>query len=108
MTSRTSLLRRSVVLTSVLLLTALAACGKKGLPEECDLYLARYDCWLAKQGMQDRSKTIDTMRQTWTDASKTGPGRKAIVDACNKSQAEMESKFATAGCANAAPAVKEK
>ena len=74
------------------------------MPPECDQYLARYDCWLGKQGMQDRATTIEGMRNTWNEASKTGAGRGAVKKACEKSQEEMASKFATAGCANALPA----
>jgi len=108
MTSKTSLPRRASVLVAVVLFTALVACGKKGMPEECDAYLARYECWLGKTGMAagDVSKTVGTMRTTWTDASKTSVGRGAVLDACKKSQGEMESKFAAQGCANAAPAAK--
>ena len=108
MTSKTSLARRASVLLSVVLFTALIACGKKGLPEECDQYLARYECWLGKTGMakSDVSTTVGGMRTTWTEASKNSVGRNAVLDACKKSQGEMESKFASQGCANATPAAK--
>ncbi len=85
-----------VVLTS-------AACGKKGLPEECDGYLARYDCYMAKMGVADRATTIDGMRNTWTEASKTTTGRAAVQTACGSSEAQMAAKFAEAGCAGAKP-----
>ena len=105
MTSKTSLPRRASIFAAVVLFAALVACGKKGMPEECDQYLARYECWLLKTGMQsvDVNKTVGTMRTTWTDASKTSVGRNAVLDACKKSQGEMESKFASQGCANAMP-----
>lgn len=108
MNVRTSLSRRVSVVVSVLLFTALVACGKKGLPPECDQYLARYDCWLGKTGMDAaaRGNTVGTMRTTWTEASKNSTGRTAVLEACKKSQGEMESKFASTGCASAAPAAK--
>jgi hypothetical protein len=108
MTAKTSLPRRASVLAAVVLFTALVACGKKGMPEECDQYLARYECWLGKTGMaaSDVSQTVGGMRTTWTEASKTGPGRNGVLEACKKSQGEMEAKFASTGCANAAPAKK--
>jgi hypothetical protein len=108
MTSKTSLSRRASVLAAVVLFTALVACGKKGMPEECDQYLARYECWLGKTGMaaSAASSTVGTMRTTWTESSKTSVGRGAVLDACKKSQGEMEAKFASTGCANAAPAAK--
>jgi hypothetical protein len=95
---------RRLFVSVLVLLVPVAACGKKGLPEECEQYLARYDCWLGKSGVADKQTTIDVMRKTWTDASKSGPGRAAIVGACEKSQAEMEQKFASSGCATATPA----
>ena len=105
MTTKTSRSSRAAIVAAVVLFTALVACGKKGMPEECDQYLARYECWLAKTGMApaDAAKTVGTMRTTWTDASKTSVGRGAVLDACKKSQGEMESKFASSGCATAAP-----
>ena len=108
MNVRTPVLRRASIVVSVLLFTALVACGKKGLPEECDQYLARYDCWLGKTGMDAtaRGTTVGTMRNTWTEASKNSTGRAAVLDACKKSQGEMEAKFASTGCATAMPAAK--
>jgi hypothetical protein len=108
MTTKTSLPRRASVFAAVVLFTALVACGKKGMPAECDQYLARYECWLGKTGMpaSSVSSTVGGMRTTWTDASKTSVGRNAVLDACKKSQGEMEAKFASTGCANAAPAAK--
>ena len=108
MNLRTSLPRRVSVVVSVLLFTALVACGKKGMPPECDQYLARYECWLGKTGMDAtaRGNTVGTMRSTWTEASKNSTGRAAVLQACQKSQAEMESKFASTGCATAVPAGK--
>ena len=108
MSSKTSLPRRATVLVAVVLFTALVACGKKGLPEECDQYLARYQCWLGKTGMaaSDVSTTVGGMRTTWADASKTSVGRGAVLDACNKAQGEMAAKFASTGCATAAPTAK--
>ena len=109
MNVRTSLPRRASVVLSVLLFTALVACGKKGLPPECDQYLARYECWLGKTGMDAsaRGNTVGVMRNTWTEASKNSTGRAAVLDACKKSQGEMESKFASTGCANATPSVEK-
>lgn len=108
MTSKTSLPRRASVLAAVVLFTALVACGKKGMPEECDQYLARYECWLGKTGMASPAvqQTVGGMRTTWTETSKNSTGRNAVLEACKKSQGEMEEKFASTGCANAAPAAK--
>jgi hypothetical protein len=79
------------------------ACGKKGLPEECERYLAHYDCFLAKSGMTDRAATVDGIRDTWTTASKTPQGRSAILQACLTTEAQMDGKFRTAGCADVVP-----
>lgn len=108
MSSKTSLARRASVLFAVVLFTALVACGKKGMPEECDQYLARYECWLGKTGMPAASvqQTVGGMRSTWAEASKNSTGRGAVLDACKKAQGEMEAKFSAQGCANAAPAAK--
>lgn len=93
----------SVFFVLGLLVAVTAGCGKKGLPEECDAYLARYDCYLAKMGMTDRATTVEGMRTTWTDASKTSTGRSTVQTACVTSEASMTAKFAEAGCANAKP-----
>ena len=109
MSQKTSLPRRAAVVFAVLSFTALLACGKKGMPEECDQYLARYECWLGKTGMAPSAvqSTVGGMRSTWTEASKNSTGRNAVLEACKKSQGEMESKFSEKGCANAAPAAKQ-
>lgn len=92
-------MRRALVVFSVLALTVVA-CGKKGLPPECDQYLAKYDCYMTKQGMlpADRQATLGGMRSTWTTTSSTSDGRKAALAACQKMDSEMVSKFAEAGC----------
>ena len=108
MTSKTSFRSRATVVFAVLSFAALVACGKKGMPEECDQYLARYECWLGKTGMAPSAaqSTVSGMRSTWTEASKNSVGRNAVLDACKKSQGEMESKFTEKGCQSAAPAKK--
>lgn len=93
---------RRVVFVIGSALLVMAACGKKGLPEECDRYLAGYDCFLTKSGVADKQTTLDTMRTTWTTASETSTGRAAILTACQQSQAQMEQKFKESGCATAA------
>ena len=62
-----------VTTTIAVLLVVVVACGKKGLPEECDQYLARYDCYMTKSGMSaaDRQTTLGGMRDTWTTTSNT-------------------------------------
>lgn len=86
----------------VLLALALpvAACGKKGLPPECDAYLVRYDCFLTKSGMAaaDKQKTLDGMRSTWVTASNNPTGRNAVLGACKQMEASMASQLATSGC----------
>lgn len=84
-----------------------SACGKKGLPKECEEYLVRYDCFLAKHGMAERASTIKTMRQTWKEGCKTTVGRAAITSACKQSMAQMQSKFDEDGCKGGAPAAGE-
>ena len=74
------------------------ACGPKGLPPECDQYLAQYDCFLAKSGMTDRATTVEGIRDTWTTASKTSQGRATIVTVCLSQQAQMDAKFRSNGC----------
>lgn len=92
-------MRRAIVVTFTLALS-IVACGKKGLPPECDAYLAKYDCFMTKQGMApaDRQTTLGGMRDTWTTGSKTSQGRTAILAACQKMDSEMVSKFNEAGC----------
>jgi hypothetical protein len=95
-------MRRAIFFVLALALPVLAcsACGKKGLPPECDKYLVQYDCYMAKSGMAaaDRQKTLDGMRETWTTSSNTSAGRTAIVAACGQMQGQMTAKFAEAGC----------
>lgn len=76
------------------------ACGKKGMPPECDQYLVKYECYMTKSGMAaaDRQKTLAGMRDTWTNGSNTATGRTAILAACQQMDAQMVSKFAESGC----------
>jgi hypothetical protein len=97
---------RRVVFTVLALALPVVACGKKGLPEECERYLAHYDCFLAKSGMTDRQTTVDGIRDTWTNASKTPTGRAAILQACLTTEAQMDGKFRTAGCADVKPSAR--
>jgi hypothetical protein len=92
-------MRRAVFVALAFALPVLA-CGKKGLPPECDKYLVKYDCFMTKSGMSsaDRAKTVEGMRTTWTTASGTSTGRNAVLGACKQSEGEMATKFATAGC----------
>jgi hypothetical protein len=94
-------MRRHIPALVVIGFVLLIAACKRGMPPECEQYLARYDCWLGKSGVADHATTTEAMRNTWTEASKTGPGRSAVLQACNKSQAEMEARFATSGCTSA-------
>ena len=74
------------------------ACGKKGLPPECERYLTHYDCFLAKSGVPNRDVTVSGIRDTWTSASKNPTGRAAILTACQTQEAQMDSKFRSSGC----------
>ena len=91
---------RQALFVIVALALPVVACGKKGMPPECDTYLVKYDCFLTKSGMApaDKQKTLDGMRETWTNASNTATGRTAIVGACKQMDAQMVSKFASSGC----------
>lgn len=89
---------RRAVFATVVVAMLIAACGPKGLPKECDEYLAKYDCFLAVSGVTDRQTTISTMRDTWTTASKTAQGRSTIVTICLSQQAQMDDRFRTAKC----------
>jgi hypothetical protein len=92
-------MRRAVFFALAVALPVLA-CGKKGMPPECDKYLVKYDCFMTKSGMAaaDRAKTIEGMRTTWANASNTSQGRTVILAACQQSEAQMASKFADANC----------
>lgn len=92
-------MRRAIFFVLALALPV-AACGKKGMPPECDTFLVKYDCFLTKSGMgpADKQKTLDGMRQTWASGSNTATGRTAILSACNQMDAQMVSKFAESGC----------
>ena len=91
---------RRAIFFIVALALPVVACGKKGMPLECDRYLVKYDCFLTKSGMApaDKQKTLDGLRETWTSASKTSTGRTAVVGACNQMDAQMVSQFASSGC----------
>ncbi len=92
-------MRRAIFFVLALALPV-AACGKKGMPPECDTFLVKYDCFLTKSGMAaaDKQKTLDGMRQTWSSGSHTATGRTAILGACNQMNAQMISKFAESAC----------
>lgn len=92
-------MRRAIFVALAVALPVLA-CGKKGMPPECDQYLAKYECYMTKSGMAaaDRQKTLSGMRDTWTNGSNTATGRTAILAACQQMDAQMVSKFAEAGC----------
>jgi hypothetical protein len=92
-------MRRAIFFALAVALPVLA-CGKKGMPPECDKYLVKYDCFMTKSGMAaaDRAKTIEGMRTTWTTSSNTAQGRTIILAACQQMEGQMVSKFADAGC----------
>ena len=91
---------RRVVFAALAFALPVLACGKKGLPPECDKYLVKYDCYMTKVGMSsaDKQKTLDGMRTTWVTSSNTPAGRTAVLGACQKMDAEMTSKFAEKSC----------
>lgn len=88
---------RHAIVISLALALGLVAC-KKGMPEECTAYLVQYDCFLGKMNTPGKETTVETMRATWEEASKTSAGRSAVKTACEASQAQMEAKFAETGC----------
>lgn len=92
-------MRRAIFVALAVALPVLA-CGKKGMPPECEQYLVKYECYMTKSGMAapDRQKTLDGMRTTWTTSSSTGPGRTAVLGACQQMDGQMASKFAESGC----------
>jgi hypothetical protein len=92
-------MRRAVFFALALALPVIA-CGKKGMPPECDKFLVKYDCFLTKSGMSaaDKAKTLDGMRETWSSGSKTATGRTAILAACNQMDGQMVSKFKDSSC----------
>ncbi len=92
-------MRRAVFFALALALPVIA-CGKKGMPPECDKFLVKYDCFLAKSGMSpaDKGKTLDGMRETWSNGSKTATGRTAILAACQQMDGQMASKFVDSKC----------
>lgn len=93
-------MRTLVTISLVTVAISLVAC-KRGIPEECTQYLAQYDCFLGKMNTPGKEVTIETMRTAWTEGSKTGAGRSAVLQACQQSQAQMASKFAESGCGGA-------
>ena len=92
-------MRRAIFFVLALALPV-AACGKKGMPPECDQFLVKYDCFLTKSGMAaaDKQKTLDGIRQTWTTGSNTSTGRTAILGACKQMEGQMVSQLASSGC----------
>jgi hypothetical protein len=90
-------MRTVITISLVAAAISLVAC-KRGLPEECTQYLAQYDCFLGKMNTPGKEITVETMRTTWTESSKTGAGRSAVLQACQQSQAQMAAKFAESGC----------
>lgn len=91
-------LRRLLVVSTFVSLSACGLFGPKGIPPECTQYLAQYECFLQKTGVPDHQKTIETMRHTWEESSKTAVGRKATLQSCEASSAQMAATFSKNGC----------